>query len=168
MSEERKLLPAFAVSLMPAKQEVFLDAYAKHGCITAAAKVAGIDRKTHYNWLGPKDNPTSYAIRFNEARDTFADRIRYEIKRRALEGVKKAVYYKGEKIGTEEEHSDRLLEMLAKAHCPEYRDKAEVTHSGEITHKGQVGITGGVLRVEFVRSPFEDGSTPKITDTRTP
>lgn len=70
--------------------------------------------------------------------------IRDEIRRRAIEGVEEPVFGSlgngmgsGE-IGTKRVYSDRLLEMMAKAHLPEYQDS--VRH--EVT-----GPAGGPLEV---------------------
>jgi hypothetical protein len=128
------------------KQAAFLDALAEYGTITKAAEVAGIDRKTHYNWLGPKEQPNEeYATRYAEASEQFADHLRLEARRRAVEGVTQLVYHSGVVVGSRREYSDRLLELLLKAKCPEFKDKTE------ITHKGNAGF--GILRVEFVDSP---------------
>jgi hypothetical protein len=42
---------------------------------------------------------------------------------RAVNGVEKAVWYQGEKVGTEIEYSDRLLSEMLKARVPGYGDQ---------------------------------------------
>jgi len=71
--------------------------------------------------------------------------IRDEIRRRAIEGAVEPVFGSlgagmgsGE-IGAKRVYSDRLLEMMAKAHLPEYRD----TRHLEVT-----GANGGPVEVE--------------------
>ena len=46
---------------------------------------------------------------------------------RAVDGVDKAVWYKGEKIATEKQYSDTLLLALAKKHDPGFTDRKVVT-----------------------------------------
>jgi hypothetical protein len=49
-----------------------------------------------------------------------------------VEGVKKNVYYKGEKIDELREYSDTLLTLLLKARDPEkYKDRVQQEHSGK-------------------------------------
>jgi hypothetical protein len=62
--------------------------------------------------------------------------IRDEIRRRAIEGVEEPVFGSlgqnmgsGE-IGSKRVYSDRLLEMMAKAHLPEYQDSVRHEHTG--------------------------------------
>lgn len=51
--------------------------------------------------------------------------------RRAHEGVKKAVYYKGKVVGYETEFSDSLMITMLKATDPEkFRDRSDNRHSG--------------------------------------
>lgn len=54
-----------------------------------------------------------------------------EAYRRAVDGVEKGVYYKGDRIATEHEYSDTLLIFMLKARAPEkYRENLKVDHSG--------------------------------------
>src|SRR5262245_34519875 len=53
------------------KRGAFLEAVRIYGTVAAAAKAAGIWRKTHYRWL--KDQ--SYAEEFQDAQEEFRDRI---------------------------------------------------------------------------------------------
>ena len=96
--------------------------------MAAAAKAAGIWRKTHYRWL--KDQ--SYAEEFQDAQEEFRDRIRAEIRRRAIDGWDEPVVYQGVLTGAVvRKYSDRMLELMAKAYCPEFRDQVE--HKGRLT-----------------------------------
>lgn len=63
--------------------------------------------------------------RFDEAMERFHETIEGEIQKRAIKGVQKAVFYKGERCDDGEvfEPSDRLLELLAKRHMAAYREK---------------------------------------------
>lgn len=98
------------------KQVAFLSAYAEVGNITQAAKIAKVDRISHYNWL-KKDS--TYPDRFTEAHDKACDRLEQEARRRAVEGVEEPVFQKGERVGTIQRYSDKLLEFLLKGAKPQ-------------------------------------------------
>ncbi len=124
----------------PARQRAFLEAFSQSGTILVAAKVAEVPRRLHSYWM--KD--PKYREKFEEALAEFGDRVRHEVMRRALQGVKKEVRFQGKVIGNEIEYSDRMLELLAKAKCPEFRERFEHT-----------GSDGGPVRilVEYAAEP---------------
>jgi hypothetical protein len=70
-----------------------------------------------------------------EARERFRDKVRKEVHRRSIDGIEKPVYWQGEQTATEIQYSDRLLELYAKAHCSEFREKSNL----------DLKVTGGVL-----------------------
>lgn len=106
------------------KKRAFLAAYSECGTITRAAEIAGIDRGTHYNWI---KEDTVYAKACDAAYEQAAERLEEEARRRAVEGVQKPVFYKGEECGVVQEYSDTLLIFLLKGAKP---DKyAERTHT---------------------------------------
>jgi hypothetical protein len=102
------------------------------GAITKAAQVAGINRRSHYNWHeeeGPDGD--AYRMAFEDARASACDSLEVEARRRAMHGVPRSVYYKGKKIETIKEFSDTLLIFLMKGAMPEkYRDNARIEHTG--------------------------------------
>jgi len=131
-------------ALTKAKQRAFLTALALHGTITAASLEVGLDRSTHYDWM----NQETYAEAFHEAEHIYADSIRDEVRQRGRDGWLEPVVYQGQiqyawerdKYGERildkddlpiahmvviRKKSDRLLELLAKAKCSEFRDKLE-------------------------------------------
>lgn len=112
------------------KKELFLAAFAETCTVTHAAEAAGIDRRTHYDWL--KADP-EYADRFRQAEQSVADSLEAEAIRRARDGVDRDVYYKGEVVGTERQLSDTLLIFLLKGHKPDkFKDRHQVT--AEVTN----------------------------------
>lgn len=119
------------------KKRAFLAAYSECGTITRAAEIAGIERKTHYDWLKAD---AVYAKACDAAYEQAAERLEEEARRRAVEGVQKPVFYKGEKCGVVQEYSDTLLIFLLKGAKP---DKyAERTHT-------VVAVTPGPSAGEF-------------------
>lgn len=59
--------------------------------------------------------------------------LEQEARRRALKGVKEAVYHKGEVVGHVQRYSDVLTIFLLKAHRPgTYRERVDVNHGGTV------------------------------------
>lgn len=73
----------------------------------------------------------------DEAMALYHDRLRYTIHNKAVDGWDEPVFYKGEEVGTVHRFSEKLLELQAKRHMPEYRDKSQM----------DVNVAGGVLVV---------------------
>jgi hypothetical protein len=115
-----------STSVPQRKKKAFLAAMAETGNISAAAKIAGIDRHSHYDWL--KDDPDgSYAEAYETARIESIESLEKEARRRALTGYLKPVYQGGKKVGTIREFSDTLLIFLLKGAKPEtYRDNVHL------------------------------------------
>jgi len=91
------------------RMRVMVDAYRQIGMVTTCCRIAGISRKTHYDWL---KSSTEYREAFTEARELFADALEREARRRAMEGVAVPVIYNGRRVGTTIKYSDRLLALL--------------------------------------------------------
>ena len=99
--------------------------------MAAACAATGIGRRTHYNWLS---SDSAYADRFEEAKEEAVEMLETEARRRAMSGVERILYYKGQEIGRERHYSDRLLMFLLKAARPEkYRER----YGGEAAGRGR-------------------------------
>jgi hypothetical protein len=112
-----------------AKKRAFLAAFSSTWSLSLAAKGAGIDRRTHYNWL--KSDP-SYAKAFELTKLMAADALEEEATHRALRGTKREVLYKGKPVIVDGEpyseikYSDRMLIFLLKSLRPEkYREHSQ-------------------------------------------
>lgn len=97
-----------AVRTQPRKDKM-VKCLAETGMITRAAKAAGIPLSRHYQWM--KSDP-EYALAIREAMEQAADLLEEEAIRRARDGVKEPVYYKGEIVGYVYRYSDGLLKFL--------------------------------------------------------
>lgn len=131
-SEKKKPIPRWlrAYKIRHPKRLAFLVAYSVKGTIQAAAKVAEIDRQTHYDWM--KADP-QYKAAFAEAYEHCGDVLEDEAWRRAVDGVPKGIYRKGFLVGTEQEFSDTMLIFKLKGHKPEkYKDRIQQEHTGDI------------------------------------
>ena len=139
-------------------QRAALGALPTVGSVSAAARCAGVSRRSVYRWAA--DDP-AFAAALAEAREDAADAIEEEAHRRAVSGVR---VYKFLRDGTpinhpetgepyyEHAYSDRLLEILMKAGRPaKYRDRSDVRQSGTLTHEH-----GTVAVVDMVNEMRED------------
>jgi hypothetical protein len=112
-------------------KRAFLAAIAESGNVTSAARITGLDRTNHYNWM--QDDP-EYAAAYKVAVETAAENLETEARRRAVQGTNKPVFYKGEECGTVQEYSDTLLIFLLKGAMPgKYKDNLSVDANVSIT-----------------------------------
>lgn len=110
------------------QQDRFLAAFSACGSIIKASRWAKLNRSSHYNWL--KEDPT-YLERFQEATSKAARTLEDEAVRRAHEGIRKPVRYKGKIVGFDTEYSDSLLLALLKANSPDkFIDRTASTVAG--------------------------------------
>jgi hypothetical protein len=113
------------------KQEAFLDAYKRTIMVGRACEEAKINRGLLYVW---KDTCPDFLEKFNKCRDSIADTIEDEAKRRAVEGYEKPVYQSGQLVGHIQEYSDQLMNTILKAHKPDdYKDRIKTESTIEIT-----------------------------------
>jgi len=101
---------------------LFLDHLRKAGNVSEAARAAGVDRKTVYNW---RRGNHLFSERWKLALEEATDMLEAEARRRALEGYEEPVLYAGRVICdpegkpmTRKRYSDGLLRMLLRAHRP--------------------------------------------------
>ena len=123
------------------KKNDFLNALLKTGLRNKAAEISGVTRQAHYLWL---KTDAEYAMAHEKVRAMLVDNLEDAAYERAVNGIERKIYFKGEEIGTQKEYSDTLLALLLKANMPEkYKDKTETTvnvedGSGTISWEGAV------------------------------
>lgn len=124
--------PTVGIGVYPnltVKQTRFLRCFEASCSVTQAARWAKIARRTHYDWV---EQCPEYVKAFEQAEKVAARTLEDEAVRRAHEGIKKAVRYKGRIVGYETEYSDSLMLALLKGNMPEkFRDR----WTGELTGK---------------------------------
>jgi hypothetical protein len=132
---------------MTKKREAFLDALARTGNVTRAAKAVHVTNRTAYN--ARNDDP-AFAAAWDAALDAAMDLVlEPEAVRRAVEGVERPVYHQGKKIDSVREYSDTLLIFLLKGGRPaKYRERYE--HSGDAT-------APIVMKVVYENAPGDAG-----------
>lgn len=128
-------------------QRAFLAAFRAAPSVRAAAEAAKISPEMHKAWVR---RDAAYKAAWEDVQDEAAQSLEDEAVRRAQEGVKRMVLYKGKPVRTgrgrnakilyETEYSDQLLILLLKRYRPElYRERTttEVTGSVEIIDRLQ-------------------------------
>ena len=109
----------------------FLETFQDTGNVTASCMVAGIDRRSIYR---RKKSDAEFAELFDIALEISVDKLEYVARNRALDGVKEPVYYKGDIVGHVYKPSDRLMELLLKAHRPDkFNPVQKLEHSGGVS-----------------------------------
>lgn len=77
-----------------------------------------------------RDQDPEFEKDYQEARQDGDDVLRAEIKRRGVDGVKRAIYHDGRVVGHKQEYSDQLLMFLAKSRMPtEFGDRVQNEHT---------------------------------------
>jgi len=108
----------------------FLDALAETANVTASAAIAGIHRDTAYDH---RNRDEEFRAAWESALDQAVDALEAEARRRALDGTRKPVFYRGKRAGFVREYSDTLMIFLLKAHRPnKFRERVSTEHSGEV------------------------------------
>lgn len=96
--------------------DTFLEYYAKSGSYVRAAKACGLSVRTLRELEGLS---STFCEALDQARQESVAEIEAAARERAVHGVEKDVYYKGEVVGQEREYSDRLAELLLIGNMPE-------------------------------------------------
>lgn len=121
------------------------------GNVTMAAKRAGVSRNSVY--YQRKVDP-DFDAAMEEAIEVAIAKLENEARRRAVDGVDKPVYQQGQLVGHVTEYSDKLLEMLLRAHRPEkYRDNNSTP--GGVT-VNILSFADGTQKVELVPAPTQE------------
>lgn len=116
------------IEITELQERLYLDQLAEGWTHTAAARNTGIPLEV---WRRHRRASPRFEAACVEALDAGTDVLEDEAVRRASKGVRKGVYYKGDRVATELEYSDSLLQFLLKARRPEkYRERQEVVHVG--------------------------------------
>lgn len=125
-------------------REMFISVLSESCNVSEACRAAGIGRTTAYEW---RRDDLTFAAQWDEAEEEAADRLEREAWRRAVDGTDKPVTHQGVITATYKEYSDRMLEILLKAHRPEkFVEKVRNEHTG---------ANGGPIQTEQVSADAE-------------
>lgn len=112
-------------------REKFLDALAQTCNVSESARQAGFSRRAAYDW---RDADAEFAAAWDEAEQEAADKLEREAWRRAVEGTDKPVTFQGVITATYKEYSDKMLELLLKAHRGEkFKERSTTEVTGGMT-----------------------------------
>ena len=115
-------------ALVPRAAAHFFRLLAASGSVSYAAKRSGLSRTALYHHK--KTNP-AFAKRWADALELGVARVRDEVFRRAVVGIKKPVFQRGQIVGKVKVYDNRLLWSLLKAHEREtYGDKRPSREGG--------------------------------------
>ena len=110
------------------KRRVFLARLSECGRVNRAATLAQVDRSLLYKERAVN---AGFAQEWQDALAIAMGAAEDEVYRRAVTGLDKPVFYKGEQVATVREYSDLLLMFLLKAHDPaKYRDNYQGAEGG--------------------------------------
>ena len=125
--------------LRPKDLEQYLEHLARTGLMYHAAESVGVCPNTVTNYR--KAHP-EFEARVQDAMGHYRDGICREVHRRGVDGVSEDVYFQGAVVGRRTTYSDRLIELLAKRHIPEFRDHV----TADMTLTGGVLVVGGMTK----------------------
>lgn len=111
------------------RRTLFLDELRRTANISAAARAAGVSRKTAY-WQ--RQNDPALREDWDHALEEALDDLEAELRRRAITGVEKPVYYGGKPCGSVTSYSDALGMFLLRSRRPQiFTDGALNADEGE-------------------------------------
>lgn len=120
------------------RREVFLKVLARRGVVIEAARAAGYpDSNTLYV---ARKSDEDFAEAWDNALLASADILEEAAWTRAVDGVNKPVFFKGEVVGHETQYSDALLGQMLAARKKEYRKTANTSVDVDLTVSAKVGI----------------------------
>lgn len=103
-------------ALPPRAVADFFRLFAATGSVSFAADRTGLSRSVLYR---RKRNDPAFAKRWAEAQELGVSKVRDEVFRRAVVGIKRPVFYGGAKVGKVKHYDNRLLWSLLRSHEPE-------------------------------------------------
>lgn len=110
------------------RKKAFLDTLRKTGSPSAAAREAGVPLHKAYE---KRDKDKSFRKLWASCEDEALDDLEAELRRRAIEGTEKPVYYAGKKCGTIKSFNDNLAMFLLKARRGTVFGEGSGAHEGE-------------------------------------
>lgn len=105
-----------AISWTARRRQVFLATLRDTANVSAAARAARLPRRSAYQL---RDHDPAFREDWEQALEEALDDLEAELRRRAIEGVEKPVFYAGKPCGTIRTYSDQLGVFLLKCRRPE-------------------------------------------------
>ncbi len=92
---------------------IFLDVLRTTGNISASARAANISARSAHSL---KAQDAEFSQEWDHAKDESIDELEAVLRKRAIEGVEKPIYYAGKECGIQRSYSDSLGMYILKAH----------------------------------------------------
>lgn len=149
---------ATARKMTKKRRDLILTELAEHGNNTHAAAAAGVRLETLRRHRRTDEEFEEQCL---TALEQYADRVRREVHRRAVEGwIERGLFSReGERVGDVVKYSDRLLELLVKKHDHTFRDKVTIDATADV--KAQVAV---VDQLEKVLGRLDKPSRDKVRE----
>jgi len=115
-----RMVPRFSMMkgaiITPGRLDALLEAIATGSEDLEACQFAGVQLQAMKKRLR---EDIEFAKAYKTARQARIEAYRSEARRRGIDGWTVPVFYRGEQVGFERKHSDRMLELLLKAEDPD-------------------------------------------------
>ena len=145
----------------------FLASLGDSGNMTASCMVAGVSRTEMYR---RREKDPELRAAWDAAIEISVDKLELVARNRAIKGVKEPVYYKGAVVGAIHKPSDRLMELLLKAHRPDkFNPVQKLEHSGGVSVSvvqfgGEQGAQPRTIEHQIVSDPGIDSREPSSSE----
>ncbi|HEY6964723.1 MAG TPA: hypothetical protein VI407_05855 [Erythrobacter sp.] len=144
----------------PERQIGFIRALAASGCVRDAAQSVGMSAESAYR-LARRSEAQGFRIAWQRAMRIAMGRLADAVLSRAIHGVARPIFYKGEQIGEERRYNDRLAMFLLRTRHRDFApvDEVELLPDQE---KEAVGLDDVVQLAVAERVAAEQGKKPQI------
>src|SRR5690606_30294263 len=92
-------------------KQAWLDAFLELGSVEQACLRAKVPRRTAYDWRSADDE---FKRKWDEAWESWVDRLEVSTMRRAIEGYDEPVFYQGKVVGAKKKHEPVLAIFMLK------------------------------------------------------
>jgi len=130
----QKAVPKTIKKRTAARKAAFLQAFGDSGSVGRSARIAGINRTTHYEWLA---QDTKYQAAFDRATQMAKGTVLDELLRQGLIGNFKPIVYKGEFQYAKRERTLCVLEDGTTAFEDQLPRDARVIQRRTVTTRGE-------------------------------
>ena len=141
-----------------ARQIAFIEALAETACVDTAACRVGMTTQSAYR-LRRRECAKAFRRAWDNALDYALHRLEQAAMGRALNGVPRPIFYKGEQVGEYREYDERLTMFLLRSRRPQRFGKwldRMFAPDDQPEHEPAFRLSGDLDTIEFT-APEEDG-----------
>ena len=145
-----------------AAKETWLDSFRASGNFALSCRRIKYTQQAVRKWL--KNDP-EFVRKYEEAKEESIAVLEAELRRRAVHGIDKPVWYKGEQVGVVKEFSDVLLMFLLKSLRPEvYRDRVDINAQVSNQSLADIMLQGAQQLKEVEAKTVDEKQLPEPID----